>query len=141
MKGDQAVKNIVEHSVFVIGGHDDEQISLLRSEADEVCLLVCVVGDETHSIYAPDFFEALCLLRMHVLEPKGLIPFCYGASLNVWPSDVLRDAERGLKAYKIAMDTQAFDLVDIFDSDYDVIPASLAEQEDYTRDWIASSHR
>jgi hypothetical protein len=123
----------VGHSLFVIGGEEDEQISLLRSEHDRISRLVCIVRGETNTVFAPDFFEALALVRLHVLEPKGLIPFCYGASLDVWPSDDLREVERGLKARRIRIDGTASELVDIFDSGPDVIPARFAVQEDHAR--------
>ena len=132
---------MAEHSVFVIGGEDDETISLVRSEIGTLCRLVCTVRGEKHVAEERDFFEALCTLRRRALEPKGLIPFCYGASLKVWPSGMARDMGRGLKAYKIEVGAQASELVGIFDSGHDVIPAQVAVQAEYARDWIASLRR
>jgi hypothetical protein len=73
-----------------------------------------------------------------VLEPRGLIPFCYGASLKVWPSAMARDMGRGLKAYKIEAGTPASDLVGIFDEGPDVIPSSVLNQENFAREWFSS---
>jgi hypothetical protein len=130
-----------EHSLFVIGGEDDEQISLVRSDAGRSCRLVCTVRGETHTVDERDFFEALLVIRRRALEPKGLIPFCYGASLKVWPSGMARDMGRGLKAYKTEVGAQAKELVGIFDSGPDVIPAQVVAQEEYHREWIASLRR
>jgi hypothetical protein len=128
-------------SVFVIGGEDDETISLTDEEVANDCRIVCVVRGETHIANASDFFEALRTVRRRVLEPKGLIPFCYGASLNVWPSAMSRDMGRGLKAFKMELGTPASELVGIFDQGSDVIPALVQVQEEFARDWMASLGR
>lgn len=130
-----------EHSLFVIGDNDDEQISLVCSDVGNSCCLVCTVRGETHIVDERDFFEALLVIRRRALEPKGLIPFCYGASLKVWPSGMARDMGRGLKAYKTEIGAQAGELVGIFDSGPDIIPAQVSAQEEYHRDWIASLRR
>jgi hypothetical protein len=74
------------------------------------------------------------------LAEDVLIPFCYGASLNVYPSGMARDMGQGLKAYKLAMGRHAKreGLVEIFAEGPDVIPASVALQEQFWRDWLAS---
>lgn len=129
---------MVEHSLFVIGGEEDEQITIGQSEVNRSCRLVCKVRGEQHSAEEGDFFEALRTLRRRVLEPKGLIPFCYGASLKVWPSGMARDMGRGLKAYKIEAGSPPTELVGIFDSGPDIIPAPVTAQEDYAREWFTS---
>lgn len=126
------------HKLFVIGGADDEQVLLTLSDVGNSSRLVCVVRGETHSVDERDFFEALLVIRRRVLDPKGLIPFCYGASLDVWPSGMGRDVGRGLRAYKAKIGAQAKDLVGIFDSGADIIPARVEAQEAYHRDWVAS---
>lgn len=130
-----------EHTLFVIGGEDDEQISLVLSDVSNSCRLVCTIRGETHSVEERDFFEALLAIRRRILEPKGLIPFCYGASIDVWPSGMARDMGRGLKAYRTKIGAQAKELVGIFDSGPDMFPARVAAQEKYHRDWIASLRR
>jgi len=129
---------MVEHSLFLIGGDEDELITLEQSEVNRSCRLVCTLRGEQHSAEARDFFEALRILRRRVLEPKGLIPFCYGASLKVWPSGMARDMGRGLKAYKIEVGSSPTELVGIFDSGPDIIPAAVAAQENFAREWLAS---
>ncbi len=132
---------MTDHVLFVIGGEDDEEITLVRTEINTICRLTCIVRGERHSADEKDFFTALQRIRRRALEPKGLIPFCYGASLKVWPSAMSRDMGRGLTALKIEIGSQASHLVGIFDSGPDLIPASVAAQEDYARDWIASLRR
>lgn len=130
-----------QHSLYVIGGEDDEQISIVQHRDGDNCRLTCTVRGETHHADASDFFSALQRIRKRALEPKGLIPFCYGASLKVWPSAMSRDMGRGLKAYKIETSTPATELVGIFDEGPDIIPASVEMQEEFSRDWIESLRR
>lgn len=92
---------MAEHSLFVIGGDDGEQIILVNDLIGNSCRLTCYVRGETHQAEESDYFEALLTIRRTALEPKGLIPFCYGASLKVWPSAMSRDMARGLKAYRL----------------------------------------
>lgn len=125
-------------SIFVVGGDDGETVSLAADDLGTSCRLTCIVRGETHDADGPDFFEALRTLRRLVLEPRGLIPFCYGASLKVWPSAMARDMGRGLKAYKIEAGSPASDLVGIFDEGPDVIPSSVLNQENFAREWFSS---
>lgn len=125
-------------SIFVVGGDDDETVSLTAADLGASCRLTCTVRGETHHAEGPDFFDAFRTLRRRVLEPRGLIPFCYGASLKVWPSATARDMGRGLKAYKIEAGTPASDLVGIFDEGPDVIPSSVLNQENFAREWLSS---
>jgi hypothetical protein len=129
---------VTEHSLSVIGGEDDETISVVQTELGRSCRLACTVRGKTHYAEESDFFEALRTIRRRALEPLSLIPFCYGASLKVWPSGMARDMGRGLKAYKIESGVQASELVGIFESGADIIPAKVEMQEQYARDWIAS---
>lgn len=129
---------IMEYEVFVIGGGDDEKVSIIQAQVGRGCRLSCEVRGETHYAEESDFFEALRTIRRRALEPLGLIPFCYGASLKVWPSGMARDMGQGLQAYKIEIGSQATNLVDIFASGADVIPSPVDAQEQYARDWIAS---
>jgi hypothetical protein len=103
------------------------------------CRLILQWGSEALSIEAPDFFEALCLIRVQ-LEPRGLRPVCYGASRNVWPSGMARDMSRGLKAYRTRIGERASlsNLVRIFDTGPDVEPVSVEEQKAYHNQWLTS---
>lgn len=129
---------MAERKVQVVGGDDDEQIVLLDERVGATCRLTCLVRGETVVVDESDFFRALQTIRRRGLQPKGLIPFCYGASLNVWPSGMARDMGLGLKAYRMEMGRPATELVDIFAEGSDVIPSLVAEQDAFARDWFAS---
>ena len=86
-----------------------------------------------------DLFETFCQIRLQ-LEQEGLIPFCYGASLNVYPSRMSREMSGGLAAYRLTSGVQATreNLVSIFDQGPDVIPSSVANQKAFYTEWLAS---
>jgi hypothetical protein len=132
-----------QHRIHLFGGTDGETaMFMLVDESDHArarCRLRCEYRDKAIESTATDFFQALCDVRS-LLAKDGLIPLCYGASLNVYPSGMARDMGQGLKAYKMAMGRHARmeDLVDIFSEGPDVVPASVAAQEQFWRDWLAS---
>ncbi|WP_338699747.1 MULTISPECIES: hypothetical protein [unclassified Bradyrhizobium] len=128
-----------QHRTQLIGGHNDESALFTLFEEGDDCRLRCEYRDKTVERTAADFFQALCDVRC-LLAEDGLIPFCYGASLNVYPSGMARDMGAGLKAYKLVVGRHAkmSDLVEIFASGPGVIPASVAAQEQFFRDWLAS---
>jgi hypothetical protein len=131
------------HRIHLVGGADGETaVFMLFDESDHArarCRLRCEYRDKAVETTAADFFQALCDIRS-ILAQDGLIPLCYGASLNVYPSGMARDMGQGLKAYKMAVGRHAKmeDLVDIFSEGADVVPASVAAQEQFWRDWLAS---
>jgi hypothetical protein len=86
-----------------------------------------------------DFFSALNSIRKD-LEKEGLIPEVYGASLHVYPSPMSRSMGAGEKAYKLTVGKQALtkDIVSIFETGPDVVPATLEQQERFYREWLAS---
>ncbi|MEH2555155.1 hypothetical protein V1286_002684 [Bradyrhizobium algeriense] len=126
-------------SVRLVGGSDGERATFEVSDEENRCLLTCRYRDKTISSEAADFFDALVSIRRQ-LQHDGLIPYCYGASLNVFPSTMARDMGRGLKAYKLApgKHSNRADLVGIFDEGTDVVPADVDAQEQFFRDWIES---
>ncbi|WP_457337653.1 hypothetical protein [Rhizobacter sp. P5_C2] len=130
------------HKIYLIGGEDDEVATLVEHDADELCKLDCSYRGKEISANAGDFFEALCLIRLR-LEDEGLRLFCYGASLNVYPSSMARDMGAGLKAYKMrdGMHASMADLVDIFAEGPDVIPASVSQQREFFKQWGSSDRR
>lgn len=131
------------YTIHLIGGGDDETATLVTDEEQG--------GDARHiSLHhrgrtlqasASDFFEALCSIRLQ-LESERLFPFCYGASLNVYPSPMSRDMGGGVSAFRLTTGQHArrADLVDIFDAGPDVIPASVANQQQFYDAWLRS-HR
>jgi hypothetical protein len=121
------------------GAGDDERAVFTCDESNPVCRLTCTYRGKTIAAEAGDFFEALCRVRRQ-LEPEGLIPFCYGASLNVYPSAMARDMGLGFKAYRMTKGVHArgSHLVEIFDTGPDVIPASVEAQEAFFLEWLAT---
>jgi len=128
----------VQHKVYLIGGGDDEFGVFDALESEGTCRLQFVYRDKAIEENARDFFEALCKIRLH-MEKDTLIPFCYGASLNVYPSGMARDMASGLKAYKMQLGKHVSrqDLVHIFAEGPDVIPASVAHQRAFFEQWLA----
>jgi hypothetical protein len=126
-------------SVRLVGGSDGERATFEINDVENRCLLTCRYRDKTISSEATDFFEALISIRRQ-LQRDGLVPYCYGASLNVFPSGMARDMGQGLRAYKLALGKHAkiADLVDIFDEGTDVVPADVDAQEQFYRDWLGS---
>lgn len=127
-------------TIFLIGGGDEEQATFEWGELDdEQCRVRCTYRGKSIEADASDFFDALCGVREQ-LASEGLIPFCYGASLNVFPSGMSRSMGGALKAYKLTMGHPATiaDLVHIFSDGPDVIPASVERQSEFFQDWIAS---
>ena len=130
---------MTEHTIYLIGGEDDESGTLVVDTANAVCRLKFRYRNQEIESTAPDYFEALCKLRL-VLEKECLIPFCYGASLNVYPSGMCRDMGNGLMAYKLQAGKKPTrnDLVRIFEQGHDVIPASVANQKEFFSEWLKS---
>jgi hypothetical protein len=128
-----------QHLVHLIGRGDEETAMVTTDERDEICHITFEYRGRSISADARDFFDALSEIRIQ-LEPEQLIPFCYGASLNVFPSGMSRSMGSGLKAYRLTMGHQALakDLVFIFDAGPDIIPASVVRQKKYFDDWIKS---
>src|SRR5262249_46847005 len=104
---------------------------------DDECQIEFSYRGQTLKATATDFFEAFCEIRLE-LEKEKLIPFCYGASLNVYPSGMGRDMGAGLQAYKMTMGKHALskDLVPIFSDGPDVIPAYVSAQREFFEDWL-----
>lgn len=125
------------HTLFLIGGQDDESATFIETEIGGSCNLTCNYRGKQIKASAEDFFEALRIIR---LELEGLIPFCYGASLNVFPSGMARSMATGKVAYKMQPGKHASksDLKNIFSEGPDVIPASIAQQQEYFSDWASS---
>jgi hypothetical protein len=89
-----------------------------------------------------DFYSAFQRARRS-FETEGFRFLCYGASLNVWPSGMVRDMGMGRKGYKLhkGRDTTFDDLVPIFESGNDVIPSTVEEQCAYANAWYEDAPR
>src|SRR5688572_30381318 len=119
-----------DHAIHLIGGEDDEAATLATETRSGDCCIIFRFRDKVIEASSSDYFEAFCRIREQ-LELEGLIPFCYGASLNVFPSGMARDMSSGLSAYRLTIGRHASreDVVRIFDAGPDVIPSFVANQK------------
>ncbi len=111
----------------------------LSTTPDGLCQLSLVLGDQHVDSTATDYFDALSTIR-RALEPRGILPVCYGASLTCFPSGMARDMAAGLTVYKLNM-AQAGrrpDLVALFDTGPDVVPSTVDEQRAHYAAWLRS---
>ncbi|RYG86037.1 MAG: hypothetical protein EON58_22210 [Alphaproteobacteria bacterium] len=126
-----------EHQIYLIGGGKDESGVLTVDRRGDECWLSFLVRGERIEASADDFFEAFCHIRRQ-LETDSLIPFCYGASLNVYPSRMSRQMASGTVAYVLTPGVSAETRVHIFDCGPDVMPASVDNQKGFYADWLSS---
>jgi hypothetical protein len=127
------------HQLYLIGGHPNETITLIEDPSLTRCRLICEFRGKFVHADEPDFFEALCVIRRE-LEKKNCILFCYGASLNIFPSPEMRRTAVGKVAHKLEMGQPATgeNLVNIFEDGYDVIPSTVDCQNQYVKQWLHS---
>ena len=127
----------IERRIRLVGGGPDEFGVLTASSRNADCLISFGYRGRTIEAAATDFFEALCKIRLH-LEVEGLMPFCYGASLNVFPSSMARDMGMGLKAYRMTMGKQCqrSDAVEIFHEGPDIVPAPVSSHREFFEEWV-----
>ena len=104
-----------------------------------VCRITMRYGNEKIEASDRDYFETFCRVRER-LELVGLIPMCYGASRNVFPSAMGRDMADGLRAYRMRIGERSVskDLVSIFDSGADIDPVSVSCQKEFFDKWLES---
>ncbi|HEY4371331.1 MAG TPA: hypothetical protein VGN52_05385 [Burkholderiales bacterium] len=129
-----------EHAAVSLHGADGRAYPaqlMLEAQGDRCCLTLRWEGG-TLTAAASDYFDAFAAVRRQL--PSGVMPRCYGASRNVWPSRMARDMGQGLKAYRMTMGRQASmaDLRYIFDSGPDVEPCMPEEQEAFFEAWLDS---
>ena len=127
------------YEIHLNGGNDDAICKFTTAPVGELCGITFQYQGKILEAAATDYFEAFCKIRMR-LEFEHLIPFCYGASLNVFPSGMCRDMSAGMKAYRLTLGKKSSqgDLVNIFDEGADVIPASVTLQKEHFDDWLKS---
>jgi hypothetical protein len=130
---------MADYSIVLVGGASEEAGVLSTTEDEDRCHIFFAYRNCTIEAEATDYFEAFCLIRLQ-LESGGLIPSCYGASLNVYPSGMARDMGAGLKAYKleIGKHSRRPDLVHIFATGPDVVAASVKSQREFFEEWVAT---
>jgi hypothetical protein len=128
---------VSEHSVHLIGGAVDERAEIVAtSTAPNECHIAISYRGKRLDASGIDYFAAFQEIRLQ-LEAEGLIPFCYGASLNVWPSGMCRSMGNGMVGYRLKMGTSTTreDIVRIFDAGADIVPASVSQQRQFFEEW------
>jgi hypothetical protein len=90
-------------------------------------------------VEAGDFFQALRLIRTE-LESDDIRLRCAGARRDVWASGMQRDMGMGLRAYILTIPRTANrpEEVSIRDPAPDELLGTVAEQEQFFRDWLES---
>ena len=101
------------------------------------CKLTLEWNGETLSATSSDFFDALVQIRRR-LEKNQILPVCYGASRNVYPTDLSRAMAHGLMVprWEQGKRTPA-DLVFLFHAGPDVVPVTVSEQRETHQRWVA----
>lgn len=130
-----------EYQIVLRGfsGELTDAVVTLVQEEDDSARLELSFGEIHLSAVAPDFFDAFAQVRRRLWERK-ILPLCYGASRNVFPSTMSRDMGGGVKAYRLTLGQHAKreDLVFLFDTGPDIEPVTPEEQEEFYERWVAS---
>jgi len=135
--------DLEQYSIPMRGSGGAALTAQVRIEADaEGCRVTLAWDGETLSAAAADYFDAFIVIR-DALAGRGIVPLCYGASRNVYPSGMSRSMGGGRKAYRMTLGQQArlHDLVFIFDTGPVLDPASPEQQRAFFEDWFGSLSR
>lgn len=105
----------------------------------EMIKLSLVFSDRQLTKTDTDYFAALRSIRRE-LEEEGIKVNCYGASRNVYPSNMSLVMGAGKKAFKLVLGerTKTESLVSLFDSGPDVILATVEQQDAFFELWTES---
>jgi len=105
----------------------------------EMIKLALVFSDRELTKTDTDYFAALRSIRRE-LEDEGIRVNCYGASKNVYPSNMSLVMGAGVKAFKLVIGERAKidNLVSLFDSGPDVILSIVEEQDAFFELWTKS---
>jgi len=104
-----------------------------------LCILETSIKGKVFQAEATDYFEAFANLR-NLFQKEQIIPLCYGADLNTYPSGMARDMGKGLKAYhyKKGKHAKREDLVHIFESGEGIQVSTVEEQKQNFLNWVKS---
>jgi len=102
-------------------------------------LTATMAGRDQIAVEAGDAFSALLQLR-RLLEDAGVLIRCAGARRDVWASGMQRDMGEGLRAYVLSLPRRAErpPSVDILEPTPAELAASVAEQEQFVKQWQQS---
>lgn len=121
------------------GGKDGETVQFRIGEEFGACRLRASYREQFIDTMGPDFFAALCQVR-GIMALSGLHPICYGASLDVYCIDSIRQTGKGLTAYQLTMglEPRDADMVGIFAYGPDVCPSTVVDQKRHYQSWLDS---
>jgi len=130
---------MITHKIAIFGKSDQFIVVHHDPDNDLDCTITVDYNGVKLTKTNQDYFETLCDIRVE-LEKIDIIPVCYGASLNVFPSAMARDMGAGLRAYKMQIGRHATkeDLVDIFETGTDITPTTVQKQKDWFIEWVNS---
>lgn len=126
----------VEYNVFILI-NNKKDTAKVRFNLSRPCVLNFLYNDKIFSCVGDDYFDCFCKIRK---ELDGIIFYCKGAKVSVYPSRMMRDMGLGLKAYdhKTGMLITKEDEVNIFDYEELNITADPEEQSLYWNNWLNS---
>ena len=112
------------------------------SDRGPACRLRLIADGIDEVATGTNYFASFAEIRRR-LAVRRILPRCYGASRNVWPSGMACDMAQGLAAYRLTLGAGARqeDLVGIFDDGPDVDPATPEEQRAFSEAWFRSLGR
>lgn len=131
----------MEHyKVTLVSETRSPQLAAVRiyNESDD-CRIVLIFDGNSFEATAEDFLESFCKIREQ-LESIGLKPNCYAADQRSYPSGMSRSMGGGLRLYRLTLGSPAriSDLVHMFDSGENVVPASVGDQRQFFDTWLQS---
>jgi len=136
--------SIHEESVLLRRKDGHECPATFVWDEDEFPLCTLTLRYAEHEIVAveDDYFEAMRTIRKQ-LALDGIVPVCYGASRNCFPSGMSREMGQAILVYRMTMGIQAKteDLVSIFNSGTDVDPVTVEEQSAFFDEWLVGPRR
>ena len=129
---------MIEEQIFLrIADGTTSPAIIKRKENDPTCWLQLIGVGINESSTSTDYFESFTIIRKR-LAKRSILPICYGASRNIWPSGMARDMTEGLAAYKLRMGSPGEEMVHIFDRGPDVDAVAPEEQKAFSEAWLKS---
>lgn len=106
---------------------------------DQVAVEVAIADKTFRSASERGYFHAFCEIRRQ-LESLDLMPLCFAACENVYPSPMIEAMGSGEEAYSLTLGRQAkmCDLVKIFDTSSEIMPVSVDQQKQFYERWVES---
>lgn len=130
----------VSGSIKLLGGEEGETARVIATKVEGLYQISCEYRQKTVIATGDNYFKAFCKIRRH-MEKDFLLPFCYGASINVFYEDGIdNDIAPGMTVCKLqpGRKTNNEDRVPLFADGPDVLPALVGEQREFHDLWLHS---